>query len=63
MSDTEKPAESAEPTTPTAPATPRPTSMAPKGLLSHDSDAPVRPGFRSPANKNSKAQKATRKKR
>lgn len=45
---------------------PRPSSpypVAPTGLLSRDSDKAVRPGFRSPANKGSKAQKADKKKK
>jgi hypothetical protein len=33
------------------------TPTAPPGMLTRPSDIPVRPGFRSPSNKNSKAQK------
>lgn len=35
-----------------------PAKIAPPSILSKDSDKPARPGFRSPPNKGSKAQKA-----
>ncbi|MCB9683109.1 MAG: hypothetical protein H6733_16715 [Alphaproteobacteria bacterium] len=38
-------------------------SVAPSGILQRPSDAAVRPGFRSPANSRSKAQKAGKKKK
>jgi hypothetical protein len=62
MAENDKPAEETAPETTKAPAGPR-TSLAPKGLLSHDSDAPARPGFRGPPNKNSHAQMTKKKKK
>ena len=38
-------------------------SVAPPSVLSRPTDAAARPGFRSPANANSKAQKRDKKKR
>lgn len=42
---------------PTPPSS-SPFPVAPNASLTHDSDQAARPGFRSPANKGSKAQKA-----
>lgn len=57
MSETETPAAPAAPATPSS----KPV-IAPVSPLQKDTDRAARPGFRSPANKGSKAQKAGKKK-
>jgi hypothetical protein len=52
----ENESEPAETPAPATPAKPRPPK-APPGLLQRETDIAVRPGFRSPANSRSKAQK------
>lgn len=56
MSETETPA------APTAPASGSKPVIAPVSPLQKDTDRAARPGFRSPANKGSKAQKGGKKK-
>lgn len=61
--DTAETAEGVDTDTP-APATPSsPYPLMPSSVLTQESDQAVRPGFRSPANKGSKAQRSAKKKR
>ena len=57
MSEAEKPSSPEEAATPVKPAPSSPCPVAPTGSLSKDTDKAARPGFRSPPNKGSKAQK------
>jgi hypothetical protein len=66
MSDHETPATDAPASEPAAetPAAPAPArTIAPTGLLTRPTDHAARPGFRSPPNANSKAQKNAPKKK
>ena len=58
MSDEAEP----KPAAPVAPAAPSRASIAPPSVLSRPTDGAARPGFRSPRNKGSKAQKSGKKK-